>query len=233
MHIHSPRFLTRLPTGCLVPGPNSAVLARNLGKLIGRDHAARVLAHAGEIGVKRWPAVDLAHTSRIPLRVAEQLVAARDLYSPSKEAVVPSAQCESYGEALSHIPRWLPTLETEVILALPLSESLEVKAIVLVAKGGSTRASLDERDVFVPLVRLAAAAFILVHNHPNGDPTPSAADVVMTNRMARAGQTIGIELLDHIVVASRGSVSFRETALLPTEAEMQPDLMARDPSLPF
>lgn len=53
-------------------------------------------------------------------------------------------------------------------------------------------------------------AILVAHNHPSGDPTPSAEDREVTDRLIRAGQLIGIPLLDHVVVAERGYVSLRE-----------------------
>lgn len=78
-----------------------------------------------------------------------------------------------------------------------------------------TRGTLDAslvhpREVFRPAIRDAAAAVILVHNHPSGDPTPSREDFHVTDRLTEAGKLIGITVLDHIVVASQACVSIRE-----------------------
>jgi DNA repair protein RadC len=59
-------------------------------------------------------------------------------------------------------------------------------------------------------LRDAAAALVLVHNHPSGDPTPSAEDREITARLASAGEILGVRILDHIVVAERGFCSLRE-----------------------
>lgn len=66
------------------------------------------------------------------------------------------------------------------------------------------------RDVFRPAVKDAAKSILLMHNHPSGDPTPSEDDVVFTRRLAEAGNALGIQVLDHIVVAVGGVVSIRE-----------------------
>ena len=55
-----------------------------------------------------------------------------------------------------------------------------------------------------------AAAFVLAHNHPSGDPEPSEDDVRLTRRLQRCGETLGIELLDHLVIGGRRWVSLRE-----------------------
>ncbi|BAM05374.1 JAB domain-containing protein [Phycisphaera mikurensis] len=75
---------------------------------------------------------------------------------------------------------------------------------------GTLDASLvHPREVFRPTLRDAAAAVLLVHNHPSGDPSPSPEDHAVTRRLEAAGRTLGVEVLDHIVVASQGSVSIR------------------------
>jgi len=79
-----------------------------------------------------------------------------------------------------------------------------------------TRGTLDAslvhpREVFRPAIRDSASAVILVHNHPSGDPTPSREDFQVTDRLTEAGRLIGITVLDHIVVASEGAISIRET----------------------
>ncbi|MCC9654689.1 RadC family protein [Rhodopirellula halodulae] len=66
------------------------------------------------------------------------------------------------------------------------------------------------REVFRPAIRDAAAAMLLVHNHPSGDPTPSREDHAVTKRLTEAGKLIGITVLDHIVVAKERCLSLRE-----------------------
>lgn len=76
---------------------------------------------------------------------------------------------------------------------------------------GTLDASLvHPREVFRPAIRDAAAAVILVHNHPSGDPTPSREDHMVTEQLTEAGQMLGINVLDHIVVARDSCVSIRE-----------------------
>ncbi len=76
---------------------------------------------------------------------------------------------------------------------------------------GTLDASLvHPREVFRPAIRDAASAVLLVHNHPSGDPTPSREDHRVTQQLTEAGKLIGIEVLDHIVVARDDCVSLRE-----------------------
>lgn len=79
---------------------------------------------------------------------------------------------------------------------------------------GTLDASLvHPREVFRPAIRDAAAAILLVHNHPSGDPTPSREDHRVTEQLTEAGRVLGIEVLDHIVVASEDCLSIRECAV--------------------
>lgn len=70
------------------------------------------------------------------------------------------------------------------------------------------------REVMKRALELAASAIILVHNHPSGDPTPSAADIDMTRRIAEAGEKLGIVIHDHIIVGRNGHASFRGLRLI-------------------
>ena len=75
---------------------------------------------------------------------------------------------------------------------------------------GTLDASLvHPREVFRPAIRDAAAAMLLVHNHPSGDPTPSREDIQVTKQLTESGELLGITVLDHIIVAANGSVSLR------------------------
>jgi len=72
------------------------------------------------------------------------------------------------------------------------------------------RSLVHPREVFRPAIRDAAKAVLLVHNHPSGDPTPSDDDLALTSRLEEAGKTLGIGVLDHIVVARNGATSIQE-----------------------
>jgi DNA repair protein RadC len=71
-----------------------------------------------------------------------------------------------------------------------------------------------QREVVKRALELAASALILVHNHPSGDPTPSSADIRMTNELASIGKPLGISLHDHIIVGKNGHSSFRGLNLI-------------------
>jgi len=68
--------------------------------------------------------------------------------------------------------------------------------------------------VFKPALLASAASIVLVHNHPSGDAEPSDEDLAITKRLTEAGELLGIGVLDHVIVASRGVVSLRARQLL-------------------
>ena len=76
---------------------------------------------------------------------------------------------------------------------------------------GSLNASLvHPRELYAPAVGISAASVILAHNHPSGDVTPSKEDISLTKRMVQAGQIMGIEVVDHLIVASDKFLSMKE-----------------------
>jgi DNA repair protein RadC len=79
-----------------------------------------------------------------------------------------------------------------------------------VSVGSLDRSLIHPREVFRPAIKDAAKAILLVHNHPSGDPTPSDDDLVLTSRLEEAGKTVGIQVLDHIIVARNGTSSIQE-----------------------
>ncbi len=80
---------------------------------------------------------------------------------------------------------------------------------------GSLNANLvHPREVFEPAVRHLAAQIVLAHNHPSGDPEPSEDDLVITKRLVEAGKIMGIEVMDHVIVAKSGFMSFKEWGLI-------------------
>jgi len=80
---------------------------------------------------------------------------------------------------------------------------------VMASRGTLTASLVHPREVFRPALREGAAALVVVHNHPSGDPGPSLEDREVTRRLVQAGSLLGVPLLDHVVVAERGWVSLR------------------------
>ena len=80
----------------------------------------------------------------------------------------------------------------------------------VVSEGTLTTSLVHPREVFRSAIREAAAAIVVAHNHPSGDPEPSSEDLEVTRRLVRTGRLLGIPLLDHVVLGERAWVSLRE-----------------------
>lgn len=80
---------------------------------------------------------------------------------------------------------------------------------------GSLNASLvHPREVFEPAVKCSAAQILIAHNHPSDDPNPSEEDLKMTKRLIKAGEILGIEIIDHIIVSKNHFISFKENKII-------------------
>ncbi|MCA9670472.1 MAG: DNA repair protein RadC, partial [Myxococcales bacterium] len=121
---------------------------------------------------------------------------------------------DSSGKVYRHLRRRLAFLEHEAFVVLCLDARNQVIAEVQVAQGSATSVEVHPREVFMPAVREAAAALIVAHNHPSGDPEPSDDDLHLTERLRRAARLLGIPLLDHLVITRRGFVSLAERGVL-------------------
>ncbi len=84
---------------------------------------------------------------------------------------------------------------------------------VRVSEGTLTASLVHPREVFVPVIEESAAAIVLVHNHPSGDPTPSAEDIAITHRLREVGELMGVRILDHVVIGHGRYVSFADEGL--------------------
>lgn len=104
--------------------------------------------------------------------------------------------------------------EKEHFLAVHLS-TRHVASFLEVVSIGTLNASLvHPREVFCRAIRESTASLILVHNHPSGDPAPSADDIEITSRLTKVGELVGIEVLDHVILAGERYFSFREEGLI-------------------
>ncbi len=98
----------------------------------------------------------------------------------------------------------------EVVGVLLVDCRRELIGYAIVRIGGLTGSELEPRDVLIPALLGNAAAVVVFHNHPHGDPQPSTDDLKITVRLLEAAQVVGIELLDHLVLGARGQfVSIR------------------------
>ena len=105
----------------------------------------------------------------------------------------------------------LRDLRQEEFRVLLLNTQHAVIRELLVTRGTLDTSVVHPREVFRPAIAESAAAMILVHNHPSGDPAPSPEDRDVTDQLAAAGRLIGIPVLDHVVIGDARYVSFVES----------------------
>jgi DNA repair protein RadC len=218
MHIHIKEALGDSSPGHALAEPSDVNLAAHLGVLVGPSVAKKTLAKVGAYGLARRSVAELVAETGLRPQDARRIVAARELsdaLTPSRRRVV------GPGEVELALPAGFERFEREVMLAIVLNGQLERLATILLAAGGAQMLCLTPVDVLRPVVRFGGVGFILVHNHPSGDPTPSEVDVTFTNKITKAAQVLGLDLLDHVIVGERGTSSFFELGLLLTEAELE------------
>lgn len=109
---------------------------------------------------------------------------------------------------------FLHSADREVFAVLLLSAKHRVIALNVVSIGSLTAAITHPREVFKAAILANAAAIVLIHNHPSGDPEPSAEDNEITKRLGRAGELIGVRVLDHVVLGEESHFSYADAGRL-------------------
>lgn len=108
----------------------------------------------------------------------------------------------------------LRDLDREHLVAVLLDSKNQVLAAPTVSVGTLASSPVHPREVFKPAIKASAASVILAHNHPSGQRKPSATDREVTQRLRRAGEEIGIEVLDHVIFGADGYTSLKESGML-------------------
>jgi DNA repair protein RadC len=165
-----------------------------LGKLLPEGYAsisgigyarASILTAAMEIGRRRT-------ASMRPVTI--QIVSSRDVFL-------------RFVDRLSDLPH-------EEFWILLLRRSNHVLAEIKISSGGLAGTVADPKIIFGRALALRAAAIVLIHNHPSGNPKPSSSDKSLTNNMREAGKFLDLPVLDHIIVAGKQYVSFADEGLI-------------------
>jgi DNA repair protein RadC len=171
--------------------------------LLERHGGLHGLARAGGRELKAAPGMGPAKSASVcaSLELGRRL-AARRLH--------PGAAIRGPADVFAHFHPSLRLVPHERFIALLLDGRHRVLREEVVSQGTLTASLVHPREVFRPALRESAAALILVHNHPSGDPTPSAEDREVTLRLVRAGDLLGVRVIDHVVVAERGFCSLKE-----------------------
>lgn len=104
-------------------------------------------------------------------------------------------------------------LDQEQLRVVLLDTKHRVLTTRLIYQGSVNQAQVRVAEVFRDAIRHNAVSLVAVHNHPSGDPTPSSSDVTLTADLDRAGQLLGVEVLDHLIIGHGRHVSLRRLGL--------------------
>lgn len=155
------------------------------------------------------------------MRAADDAAVA-DHVALMREAMIHVLRTDAFGQpvlpgsaaVIDYLTMMLGHEPVEQIRILFLNAGNRLISDDLMWRGCVDTAPLYPREVMRRALDLGAVSLILVHNHPSGDPRPSLTDIRITEELSRAGATLGVTLLDHLVIARTGHVSFRAKGLL-------------------
>jgi DNA repair protein RadC len=174
-------------------------LLAQFGNLRGLSHAT-IEELAGVYGVGPAKAVQI----KAAIELGRRLVAA----SPEERTKIRSPR-----DVFNLLGPMLREEKREHFMALLLDARNGVLRTRTISVGDLASSIVHPREVFAEAIRHSAASIIIAHNHPSGDPTPSTEDIAVTTRLAEAGELLGIEVLDHIVLGEVTFTSMKEKGL--------------------
>lgn len=168
----------------------------------------------GLTGLMRMELVELAKLRGVGESKASKVKAAfelgRRLAALSDEG---KPRIESPEDVVQLLGIEMAALEQEQLRVVLLDTKNHVQATRMVYQGSVNAASIRAAEVFRDAVRYNAVGIVLVHNHPSGDPTPSAADVTVTMDLVKAGELLDINVLDHLILGQGRHVSLKRLGL--------------------
>jgi DNA repair protein RadC len=119
----------------------------------------------------------------------------------------------SPGDAAALVSYEMSALEQEELRVMLLDTRNRVQKIEMVYRGSLSQSQVRVGELFKSAIRANAAAVIIIHNHPSGDPTPSPDDVAVTRQIIQAGKLLDVDVLDHLVIGRGRFVSLKERGL--------------------
>lgn len=184
-------------------GTGSAkVNAIALGEKIFQQFPLLKLTDGGLQEMKQYPGVGQAKAARI----AAAVELGERLFAP---AAVTKITIQTAQDVLS-IVRDIADKKQEYLVVLYLNARHEMVLKEVVGMGTLNNLQITPKEIFGHALQTPCASIIIVHNHPSNDPTPSDDDIHFTKRIHKAGEVLGIPLVDHVIVSKSGFFSFRE-----------------------
>jgi DNA repair protein RadC len=179
------------------------------------DRAERVLSEAGGIGrLSTFSVGQLVKACGLGRVQAVMLSAALELAGRARVETIGREKFTSPERVAEYLGRRHARKTQESTGVLLLDAKHRLVKDVECYRGTIDRAVVEPREILKSALLEDAAAMILYHNHPSGDPAPSGEDLDFTRRLKKAAEMVGVRLVDHVVVAREGSVSLRERGLL-------------------
>jgi DNA repair protein RadC len=193
-----------LRSGSSTPRVSALDLGRQLLQHFG---SLRALTAATAAELSAFPGIGVAKAAEL-LALGE--LARRLATTPLR----PGERFTTSQEVFCHFHERLRDHRKELFLTLLLDSKNRLLREVQVSEGSLNASIVHPREVFAPVVRESAAAVLLIHNHPSGDPTPSREDLELTGRLRDAGELIGVRVIDHVIIGNGCYVSLADRGLL-------------------
>ncbi len=185
--------------------------------------AAEILANAGSLpGLLRWSDAEFRAVKGVGKVKSLQLVTILEICRRVRErSPVAEPLLDAPELVVEYLQPHTQGLEVEKFWTLCLNRKNRLIKAVETSSGTASNCLAHPREVFREAVRQSASAIICVHNHPSGDPAPSAADIKITRQLKESAAVLSIDLLDHVIVGSRhadprgvGFYSFQASGLI-------------------
>jgi len=178
--------------------------------------AEKIIYEAG--GMRNLPDLAIEELEKIngvgPAK-AVQVVAALELGRRMASTLRPrDVSINSPQEVAHYLMEEMRYYKKEYFKIVLLNTKNQVISVEDISMGSLNSSIVHPREIFSHSVKKSAAALILVHNHPSGDPTPSREDIEVTSRLVEAGNILGIKVIDHIILGEGSFISFKEKSMI-------------------
>lgn len=199
---------------------SAEILALLLGRGIKGESvmvtAQRLLSRFGSLnGLASASLEELCEVRGIGLAKASQLKAAFELSRRLENSAVAEKKVtiRNPEDIVRAVKGRLKGKKKEHFLTLLLDTRNQLLNVVPVSIGSLDTSIVHPREAFKEAISASAAAVVFAHNHPSGDPQPSAEDIKLTQRLVKAGEILGIEVLDHIIIGDKEYLSMKSKSL--------------------
>lgn len=180
------------------------------------DLAAVMLARTGGLlGLAESSAEELCSIKGVGPAKTAQLKASVELGRRlAAEVHGPRKVIKSPADVYNLLKEKMRYCDREHFKAVFLNTKHHVITVETVSVGSLNSSLVHPRELFKNSIKRSAAALVLVHNHPSGDPAPSPEDIQITRRLAEAGEIIGIQVIDHIIIGNNSFISLKEQGII-------------------